>query len=625
MVINNQLIARGNRVFRKARFLAIFLGSTALSIQAGHSLVIVEGSVKPLNLVDNPHSEANINIGTVTTFNGVANVATDGKVIVIGEGGAGADLSTTKSIDLGGSRPSLFGSSHTIANGTLEAIGGVIEADRVLIGSTVLNIFGKENAGTGSLVLDSGSYLKSGRADSGSGIRIGDAYVVDTNGSSESNGSLVVKNGSVVDTTSIAVGNNATGSVGTLEVTGGSRISVRNRDFGDLFVLGDGEAFVDWGGIGIAQGSDILVSGEGSQIYTDTLAVNWIVPGESKQKGNPAKLTVSDGASFVVDAATAPTTIGGGGEAYVFVGSGDEVSNLSITNSGPGELTAGGQIAVPNLLIGQSSVYANSITGFEITDYDEFAGHGVLEIGPNGKVAVEGISVLGGMNGLYAAGSSDYFLSTPRTVNGNGELIIRDGGELRTTQLTIMEGGLLTGDGGTIIGDVVLNGGTIAPGASPGVMNIDGDFQIIDGTLAIEVGGRDIGQYDILNVSGDFIGSDPFDINISFLNGFVPDEDESFNFLNILGDSSAISALFAAALVDVNIDGLIPEFNLNLSFDGGVLSAVATKNISNVPLPAGAILLFTGLVGLGAANARLRRAKSNQHDFWPHKASRYLK
>src|SRR5262249_7725391 len=64
------------------------------------------------------------------------------------------------------------------------------------------------------------------------------------------------------------------------------------------------------------------------------------------------------------------------------------------------------------------------------------------------------------------------------------------------------QGGILQG-AGTVTGNVT-NGGTVAPGLSPGILNIAGNYvQTAGGTLSIEINGIAVGtQYDQLNVTG---------------------------------------------------------------------------------------------------------------------------
>ena len=68
--------------------------------------------------------------------------------------------------------------------------------------------------------------------------------------------------------------------------------------------------------------------------------------------------------------------------------------------------------------------------------------------------------------------------------------------------LTVTDGLTLTGS--TVIDSTLLvsAGGTINPGNSPGVMEVNGDF-ILVGLLEIEIEGSDAGEFDLLDVTGD--------------------------------------------------------------------------------------------------------------------------
>lgn len=104
-------------------------------------------------------------------------------------------------------------------------------------------------------------------------------------------------------------------------------------------------------------------------------------------------------------------------------------------------------------------------------------------------------------------------------------LALSDGGLLATARLEIQPTGLVTGDGGTIAGDVT-NSGTIAPGSSPGVLTIDGNFtQYSDGRLAFEIAGPQ--NYDQLVVTGHatLAGS----LSLDLLDGYVPELGTTFS------------------------------------------------------------------------------------------------
>lgn len=187
---------------------------------------------------------------------------------------------------------------------------------------------------------------------------------------------------------------------------------------------------------------------------------------------------------------------------------------------------------------------------------------------------------------------------------GTGFLTVASGGRVEADTVIVNGGGLLSGDGGTIVADVVLNGGTIAPGASPGIMNIDGDLEVLDGLLSFEIGGSAIGMFDQLFISGDLITPSVLNIEISFLDSFLAQAGDSFDFLTvdgnapIFGDPDSISFSF-----------LGDNPGLDFSFNSGGFSAVVTGGggVSPVPLPASLPLLLAAIGGLGW---RARKSKA---------------
>ena len=72
--------------------------------------------------------------------------------------------------------------------------------------------------------------------------------------------------------------------------------------------------------------------------------------------------------------------------------------------------------------------------------------------------------------------------------------------------------------------------GFVAPGESPGTLNIQGDLtQAADGKLVIEIGGNTPGLFDVLNVSDKLTSGGTLEVTL--LNGFTPGANDTFNFL----------------------------------------------------------------------------------------------
>jgi hypothetical protein len=100
------------------------------------------------------------------------------------------------------------------------------------------------------------------------------------------------------------------------------------------------------------------------------------------------------------------------------------------------------------------------------------------------------------------------------------------GGELSVSSTLDLQGGSLSGAGRVFA--AVVNGGHLAPGSSPGVMDITGNFsQGPKGVLEIEIGGRTPDtEYDQLLVRGQahLAGT----LRVRLLNDFVPEIGDSF-------------------------------------------------------------------------------------------------
>src|SRR5262249_12112061 len=112
----------------------------------------------------------------------------------------------------------------------------------------------------------------------------------------------------------------------------------------------------------------------------------------------------------------------------------------------------------------------------------------------------------------------------PSNSFGNGT------GNFNANSVTI-SGGTLKGTG-TIFCSVSNTGGIVAPGNSPGILTINGDYtQSSSGTLNIEIGGTSAAapDFDQLHVTGSAtLGGT---LNVSQINGFLPAAGQSFQIL----------------------------------------------------------------------------------------------
>ena len=132
-----------------------------------------------------------------------------------------------------------------------------------------------------------------------------------------------------------------------------------------------------------------------------------------------------------------------------------------------------------------------------------------LNVGPGGKLVIDGER--NGANERDSEVVADrvtvgrFFASA--TNQQTSELTISNLGRLTTTQLIVGDGGSVTGGGGRVIGDVLLQGGTLSPGNSPGTLAIEGNAFLTRGLVTLEWDAPT--AFDILSVDGTLnIGSE---------------------------------------------------------------------------------------------------------------------
>jgi hypothetical protein len=116
------------------------------------------------------------------------------------------------------------------------------------------------------------------------------------------------------------------------------------------------------------------------------------------------------------------------------------------------------------------------------------------------------------------------------TKNGPGAVLVNN--NLNTGGGTILAVAGEVSGSGTVAGDLVNQSATVAPGNSPGVLTIDGDYtQQLAGTLALEIAGLTAGEeYDRLVVNGD--ATIDGTVVIELIDGFIPQANDNFDVLD---------------------------------------------------------------------------------------------
>jgi hypothetical protein len=159
---------------------------------------------------------------------------------------------------------------------------------------------------------------------------------------------------------------------------------------------------------------------------------------------------------------------------------------------------------------------------------------------------------------------------------------------------------------GTVRGTGMLNGevqnfGTLAPGASPGTLEINGSLIAEPGSeMVIEFAGLEPGEFDLIEVHGDAVLDGT--LKIYFLEGYLPRAGDSLDFLRVDG-------ILQGAFADILFPELAPGFRFTTQFNAGQFRIVALTDFASVPTPAPAVLFATCAVLLAMSGRRGRHGR----------------
>ena len=247
----------------------------------------------------------------------------------------------------------------------------------------------------------------------------------------------------------------------------------------------------------------------------------------------------------------------------VQVGNGGLTGTLgsgAVSNSGQLVFNRDGVLSVPNNISGTGTVRQN---------------------GP-------GVTDLGGANTYTGATTVD--LGT-----------LRVSGSVSGSAITVNALGTLGGTG--TVGLVTVNGGTIAPGASPGTLST-GNVLFNGGTLSLEFNGNAAGMYDQLNVAGTVTLQSNVALAINF--GYTAGVGDTFTIVkNDLAEAVGGPGLFTFAGNPLNDGDMFSDFgnftSLTIDYNGGDGNDVV---LAVVPEPGSLVMLMGGLAVLAGARRR---------------------
>jgi hypothetical protein len=211
-------------------------------------------------------------------------------------------------------------------------------------------------------------------------------------------------------------------------------------------------------------------------------------------------------------------------------------------------------------------------------------GSNLMVLGPAGAETVKSLTIGGG------AGTATLRLQT-------GALTATDGVAIAAT-------GILDGNG--TLNAALTNDGTLAPGNSPGIITVNGDYtQGINGIYEVEIGGLLSGEFDQLIVQDTATLAGTLDVSLIDLGGglFTPSPGDSFDILSadiLSGQFDVLSLALLGSELSWDLRYLIDEI--------GFTDIVRLSVASTVPVPPAVWLFGSGLIGLmGVARRRKRK------------------
>ncbi|MCP4765042.1 MAG: hypothetical protein GY875_02110 [Gammaproteobacteria bacterium] len=480
---------------------------------------------------------------------GELNITAGGKVILDGQGAdLGSDFSGNIQIGRNNASGSNIGAGGSVLN--IDGIGSEARIDNI---DHTWFVMGKaDDAATVNIT--NGGALNILGDNSLVTLRNGTANI-------NSGGSVETQIFNVASTANSSATVNLDGATTRVHVTGGG-------------TLDNEYELEDWGGwltIGGPSGSTGVINmTNGAQINIDTgtgfAADGSIIEGSGFGLGGNSAIGFGGTGTLNVESGSLVTV--SGGEKWVAIGNGN--------GSGIVNVNSGGQVIIENTGLSSVNMATNVDSGTSILNVDGltslFDGGGTLYVGVDGALAN----------------------------TAKADINLSNGGTVKANNIAVGSGGTIAGTG-TLDGNVILNNGTIAIGNSPGTINIDGNFEMIDGILEIEVAGLGAGDFDVLSITGsaDLTGGS---IVFSFIDDFLPETGDSFLFLEALGGLNIVDNF------DFAYKGVQDTFRMEIA--GGVngLGFLALNDASAVPVPAAVWLFGTALLGLFGFGKRRKAA-----------------
>jgi len=501
---------------------------------------------------------------------------------------------------------------------------GVLEAasSRTLTASSGVNTVSGQSLQLGG----NGTVVQAGVVNGGGGVTVtGNAQLTNTNsysGTTTISGTLTISDASALGSNSVGTTINNNGQLVIIEGTGGGYTLDE-----DITLQGDGP------------------SNTGAIIVSNSHASNMTLTGNLVLSGNTLITNNSVSGSAILDTVISGsgdiTLTGNGGAANDFIIDGASPNTYSGTmtvNQGTVRFDKNGSVSNALTVAAHTTEDSSAVIGTSITNALSNSGAVTLTnaSGHTANLIIDSTETIGGLSGngvintpsgtLVLNGTGSYTFTGDLTIDtltksGSGTQTVNDvdattinvtGGVLvikgtTSATTTFGSGSVLKGTGP--LGNTVI-AGTLAPGLSPGIMTINGNLNLTNGTYQAELNGTVAGTgYDQAVVSGTTTLSNT---TLSASIGFVPAVGNSFTIVRSATISGTFNGLADGSTFTVS--GINVRINYNLSATGEdtvVLTVVSLSTAPNTGLGQQSILptLFMLQAGIVLAVLSLKRLK----------------
>jgi len=502
--------------------------------------------------------------GSLTISSGVANFSSGEAINTTTLSFSGGTLSGTDTVTVSGlttwTSGTMTGAGTTNANGGIAMSGGSVKdltLSRILnaAGTTAWTGAGGVRAGTGAVIYNSGIW------DAQSDATISNAF----GGTSAFNNSGTFKKSAGAGNTAVSIPFNNASTVdvqsGTLNLSGGGTSSGTFTGSGTLQFssgthdlqaassvnvstvtvsggtvnlsgsLSGASLTISVGTINVnsvgAANATALVFSSGTLGGTGTIGISGLTTWTGGAMTGAGVTTTNGGISFsgsaVKDLTTSRTLNTAGTTTWAGIGPIHAGSGAVINNSGTWDCQSD---ATMSNVFGGTSAFNNSGSG----TFKKSAGAGAtaVSIPFNNAGSVQGL-----------AGALNFTTGYIQTAGST----ILNGGAISSTTTMDIQGGSLSGVG-TVTANVT-SAGQVAPGLSPGILGISGNYtQSSPGAFSVEIGGVTPGvQYDQLTVTGTGVATMAGTLNVSLISGFTPVDGDSFTIMTAVSRSGSFATV----------------------------------------------------------------------------------